>query len=45
MWRSDEHKGAFTKGGRGRCCGRVCCCAIILVLIILISIVAAFFCK
>lgn len=42
MWRSDEHAGALMKGGRLRCCGRVCCCSIILVILILVSIVAAF---
>jgi hypothetical protein len=43
MWRSDEHAGALMKGGRGRCCGRVCGCSIILILIIFVSIVASFF--
>lgn len=43
MWRSDEHAGALMKGGKGRCCGRVCGCSIILVLIILVSIIASFF--
>lgn len=42
MWRTDEHTGAFMKGGRGRCCGRVCCCSLILVLVILVSVVTAF---
>ncbi|KAM0792277.1 hypothetical protein ACM66B_004968 [Microbotryomycetes sp. NB124-2] len=43
LWRMDEHKGTFTRGGRGRCCGRVCCCALILALIVIVSIFAAFF--
>lgn len=43
MWRTDEHAGALMKGGRGRCCGRVCCCSLILVIIILVSVIAAFF--
>ena len=43
MWRSDEHAGALMKGGRGRCCGRVCCCSIILVIVLLVSIIASFF--
>ncbi|KAK4058902.1 hypothetical protein OIO90_000348 [Microbotryomycetes sp. JL221] len=43
LWRIDEHKGTFTRGGRGRCCGRVCCCALILALIVIVGIFAAFF--
>lgn len=43
MWRKDEHAGALTRGGRARCCGRVCCCSIMLVVLIIIGIVAAFF--
>ncbi|KAK4053774.1 hypothetical protein OIV83_001430 [Microbotryomycetes sp. JL201] len=43
LWRMDEHKGTFTRGGRGRCCGRVCCCALILAVIVIVSIFAAFF--
>lgn len=43
MWRSDEHAGALLKGGRGRCCGRVCGCSIILVLVIVVGVIASFF--
>lgn len=42
MWRTDEHNGAFMKGGRGKCCGRVCLCSLVLVLVILISVITAF---
>ncbi|KAM0754026.1 hypothetical protein T439DRAFT_169808 [Meredithblackwellia eburnea MCA 4105] len=42
MYRADEHAGALFRGGKARCCGRVCVCSIILVLVILVSIVASF---
>lgn len=45
MWRSDEHRGTMLKGGRGRCCGRVCCCTIIIAIILIVGIVASFFRK
>lgn len=42
MWRSDEHSGAFLRGGKGKCCGRCCCCTMIVVALLLIGIVAGF---
>lgn len=42
MWRSDEHAGAFTRGGKGRTCGRCCCCAVIMAILLIICIVSAF---
>jgi hypothetical protein len=42
MWRTDEHAGALMRGGRGKCCLRVCGCSIVLILVILVSVIAAF---
>ncbi|KAG0152085.1 hypothetical protein CROQUDRAFT_56044 [Cronartium quercuum f. sp. fusiforme G11] len=42
MWRSDEHSGAFMRGGKGKCCGRCCCCTLIVVALLLVGIVAGF---
>ena len=42
MWRSDEHHGVFTAGGRGKTCFRCCCCTIVLAIIIVIGVVASF---
>ncbi|KAH9813036.1 hypothetical protein DFH28DRAFT_374464 [Melampsora americana] len=42
MWRSDEHSGAFLRGGKGKCCGRCCCCTMIVVALLLIGIIAGF---
>ena len=42
MWRSDEHHGTFTQGGKRRTCVRCCCCTIIFAIILVAGIVAAF---
>jgi len=42
MWRSEEHEGTFTRGGRKRACGRCCCCTIIVAILVILGIVAAF---
>ena len=42
MWRSDEHHGTFTQGGKRRTCIRCCCCTIIFAIILVAGIVAAF---
>lgn len=42
MFRTDEHKGALMKGGRAKCCLRVCGCSLLLALIIVVSAIAAF---
>ncbi|KAI8461524.1 hypothetical protein BY996DRAFT_8404662 [Phakopsora pachyrhizi] len=42
MWRSDEHSGAFTRGGKGKCCGRCCCCTTIVIAVIIVGIIAGF---
>jgi hypothetical protein len=42
MWRSDEHHGTFTAGGKRRTCMRCCCCTIVLALIIIVGVVASF---
>lgn len=34
MWRNEEHKGSFTRGGRGKCFGRCCCCTLVIALLI-----------
>lgn len=42
MWRSDEHHGTFTAGGKGRAAMRCCCCTLIFAVILIVGIVAAF---
>lgn len=42
MWRSDEHHGTFTAGGKGRAAMRCCCCTLIFAVILIAGIVAAF---
>ena len=42
MWRSEERGGAFTRGGRGRTCGRCCCCTIVIVILLIVGIVCGF---
>lgn len=42
MWRSDEHSGAFTRGGKSRSCGRCCGCASIIILLTVLGIIAGF---
>ena len=42
MWRSDEHHGTFTAGGRRKTCFRCCCCTLVLAIIVIIGVIAAF---
>ena len=42
MWRSEEHSGTFTRGGRGKTCLRCCCCTVLLAILLIIGIVAGF---
>jgi len=42
MWRSDEHQGTFTAGGKGRTAMRCCCCTLIFAFILVAGVVAAF---
>ncbi|KAK9894361.1 hypothetical protein P389DRAFT_95495 [Cystobasidium minutum MCA 4210] len=42
MWRSDEHQGIFTAGGKRRAAMRCCCCTLIFAFILVVGIVAAF---
>lgn len=42
MWRSDEHQGTFTAGGKGRTAMRCCCCTLIFAFILVVGIIAAF---
>jgi len=42
MWRSDEHHGTFTRGGKRKTCLRCCGCTILFTFILIVGIVAAF---
>ncbi|KAH9454142.1 hypothetical protein Pst134EA_013229 [Puccinia striiformis f. sp. tritici] len=42
MWRSDEHSGAFTRGGKSQSCRRCCCCTLIVIILLIVGIVAGF---
>ncbi|KAA1102565.1 hypothetical protein PGTUg99_017051 [Puccinia graminis f. sp. tritici] len=42
MWRSDEHSGAFTRGGKSQSCRRCCCCTTIVIVLLIVGIVAGF---
>ncbi|KDE08120.1 hypothetical protein MVLG_01601 [Microbotryum lychnidis-dioicae p1A1 Lamole] len=42
QWRTDEHKGTFTRGGKGRACCRVVCCIVLMFIIILVGVVTSF---
>ncbi|KAL7007024.1 hypothetical protein EMMF5_003250 [Cystobasidiomycetes sp. EMM_F5] len=42
MWRSDEHHGTFTRGGRAKTCLRCTCCTVICAFILIVGVCAAF---
>ncbi|SCV74441.1 BQ2448_8080 [Microbotryum intermedium] len=42
QWRTDEHKGTFTRGGIGKASCRVVCCIILMFIIILVGVVTSF---
>jgi hypothetical protein len=42
MWRSDEHVGELTRGGKRRTCLRFCCCFVVLLILLLVGIILGF---
>lgn len=42
VFRAEEHKGAFTRGGGARACGRCCCCTLILAILTVICVISSF---
>ncbi|KNZ62924.1 hypothetical protein VP01_1207g7 [Puccinia sorghi] len=42
MWRSDEHSGAFTRGGKSQSCRRCCCCTFIVIILVIVGFIAGF---